>query len=138
MGPSPWSQHSNWFPWGSELPGQGQASDRNEFYRLLYTFGTICYDNFHMCIYATSSHILTCNIKKCYIDYFVCRPIYTYPHMINVTYYDTMVLIRKNYFCLQISEVVHQPWVYVHSFICHTDLVAIVTKRERERGYVHM
>ena len=34
LGPSPGSQHSHWFPWGSDLPGQGQASDRNEFYRL--------------------------------------------------------------------------------------------------------
>ena len=33
-------------PWGSDLPGQGQASDRNELCRLLYTFGTICQDSF--------------------------------------------------------------------------------------------
>ena len=56
--------------------------------------------------------------------------------MINVMYYDTMVLIRNNYFCHQISEVVHLPWVYVDSCICHTDLVAIVPMRERD--YVHM
>ena len=30
LGPSPGSQHSHWFPWGSDLPGQGQASDRNK------------------------------------------------------------------------------------------------------------
>ena len=37
----------------------------NELCRLLYTFGTIFCDSFHISIYATSSHILTCNIKKC-------------------------------------------------------------------------
>ena len=110
-------------PWGSDLPGQGQASDRNELCRLLYTFGTIFYDSFHICIYATSSHILTCNIKKCYMNYFLCRPIYAYPYMINLTYYDTMVLITNNYFSNQISELVHLPLVYVHSSICDTDLV---------------
>ena len=25
LGPSPWSQHSHWFPLGSDLPHQGQA-----------------------------------------------------------------------------------------------------------------
>ena len=104
LGPSPGSQHSHWFPWGSDLPGQGQASDRNELCRLLYTFGTIFYDSFHICIYTTSSHIPTCNIKKCCMDYFLCRPIYTYPYAINLMYYDTMVLIMKNYFSHHISE----------------------------------
>ena len=104
FGASPGSQHSHWFPWGSDIPGQGQASDRNELYRLLYTFGTIFCDSFHICIYATSSHILTCNIKKCYMDYFPCKPIYTYPYTMNLTYYDTMVLITKNYFSHHISE----------------------------------
>ena len=133
MGPSSGSQHSNWFPWGSDLPGQGQASERNEICRLLYTFGMIYHDNFHMCIYATSSHILTCNIKKCYMDYFLCRPVYTYPHMINLMYYDTMVLITNKYFSHQISELVHLPCIYVHFSICDTDLVAndLVTVRER-------
>ena len=110
-------------PLGSDLPGKGQASDRNELCWLLYTFGTICHNNFHLCIYATSSHILTCNIKKCYMDYFLCRPIYTYPYTIGLMYYDTMVLITKNYFSHQMSELVHLPWVYVHSSICDTDLV---------------
>ena len=103
IGPSTGSQHSHWFHWGSDLPGQGQASDRNELCRLLYTFGTIFHDSFHICIYATSSHILTCNIKKCYMDYFLCRPIYTCPYTINVTYYYRIVLIMKNYFSHQIS-----------------------------------
>ena len=98
------SHHSHWFPLGSDLPGQGQASDRNELCRLLYTFGTIFHDSLHICIYATSSHILTCNVKKCYTDYFLCRPIYTSPYTINLTYDDTMVLIMKNYFSHQTSE----------------------------------
>ena len=104
LGPSPGSKHSHWFPLGSDLPGQGQASDRNELCRLLYTFRTIFHDSFHICIYATSSHILRHNIKKCYMQYFLCRPIYTYPDTINMTYHDTMVLITKNYFSHQISE----------------------------------
>ena len=89
---------------GSDLPGQGQASDRNELCRPLYTFGTIFHDSLHICIYATSSQILTCNVKKCNIDDFLCRPIYTYSYTINLTYYDTMVLITKNYFSHQTSE----------------------------------
>ena len=44
------------------------------------------------------------NIQKCYMDYFLCRPIYTYPDTINMMYYNTMVLITKNYFSHQISE----------------------------------
>ena len=104
MGPYPGSQHFHWFPWGNDLPCQGQASDRNELCRLLYTFGTIFHDSFYIGIYATSSHILPCNIKKCYMDYFLCAPIYTYPYAMNLTYYDTMVLIMKNYFSHRISE----------------------------------
>ena len=123
MGPSPGSQHSHWFPWGSDLPGQSQASDRNELCRLLYTFGTIFCDSFHICIYATSSHILTHNIKKCYKYYFLCRPIYSYPYTINLMYYGTMVLITNSHFSHHISELVHLPWVNVHSSICDTDLV---------------
>ena len=91
-------------PWGSDLPGQGQASERNELCRPLYTFGTIFCNSFHICIYTTSSHILTHNIKKCYMDYFLCRPIYAYLYTISLTYYDTMVLIMKNYFSHHISE----------------------------------
>ena len=104
LGPSPGSQYSHWFPWGTYLLGQGQASNRNELCRLLYTFGTIFCDSFHICIYATSSHILTRNINKCYTDYFLCRPIYAYPHTINLMYYDIMVLITKNNFSHHISE----------------------------------
>ena len=87
---------------GNDLPGQGQASNRNEVRRLLYTFGTIFCDSFHICIHATSFHILAHSIKKCYMDYFLCRPIYAYPYTINLTYYVTIVLIMKNYFSHQI------------------------------------
>ena len=81
------------------------------------------FDSFHICIYATSSHILTCNIQKCYMDYFLCRPIYAYPYTINLMYYNTLIVIMNNYFSLQISELVHVPWVYVQSSICEIDLV---------------
>ena len=104
IGSHPGSQHSHWFPLGSDLPGQGQASDRNELCRLLYTFGTIFSDSLHICIYAASSHILTCNVKKCYTDCVLSRPIYTYPYTINLTFYDTMVLIMKNYFSHQTCQ----------------------------------
>ena len=79
--------------------------------------------SFHICIYTTSSHILTCNIKKCYTHYFLCRPIYAYAYTINLTYYNTLVVITNNYFSHQISELVNLPWVYVHSSICDIDLV---------------
>ena len=91
----------HWVPLGSDLTHQGQPSDRNELCRLLYTFGTIFSDSLHICIYAASSHILTCNVKKCYMDYVLSRPIYAYPYTINLMYYDTMVLIMKNYFSHQ-------------------------------------
>ena len=94
--PSPGSQHSHWFPLGSGLPDQGQTSDRNELCRVLYTLGTIFSDSLHICIYAASSHILTCNVKECYTDYVLSRPIYAYPYTINLIYYDTIVLIMKN------------------------------------------
>ena len=96
--------HSHWFPLGSDLPGQGQASDRNELCSLLYTFGTIFSDSLHICIYAALSHILTCNVKKCYLDYVLSRPIYAYPYTINLMYSDTVFLITKNYFSHQTSE----------------------------------
>ena len=51
LGPSPGSQHSDWLPLGSDLPDQGQASDRNELSGLLYTFGTIFSDSLYICIY---------------------------------------------------------------------------------------
>ena len=78
---------------------------------------------FNICIYTTPSHILTHNIQKCLMDYFLCRLIYTYPYTINLTYYDTLVVIMNNYFSHQISELVHAPWVYVQSCICDIDLV---------------
>ena len=52
IGPSPESQQSHWFPLGSDLPDQGQASDTNELYSQLYTFGTMFSDHLKFCIYA--------------------------------------------------------------------------------------
>ena len=101
LGTIPGSHHSHWFPLGSDLPSQCQASDRNELCRLLYTSGTIFSNSLHTCIYPPSSHILTGNVKKCYTDFVLSRPIYTYPYTINLTYYDTMVLITKKYFSHQ-------------------------------------
>ena len=43
--------------------------------------------------------------------------------MINVMYYDAMVLITNNYFSHQISDLVHLPLLNVHSSICDTDLM---------------
>ena len=51
LGPSLGSQHSDQFPLGSDLPDQGQASDRNELCSLLYTFGTTLSDGLHIYIY---------------------------------------------------------------------------------------
>ena len=45
-------QYSHWFPLGSDLPDQGQASDRNELYSFLYTFQTTFSDHLQFCIYA--------------------------------------------------------------------------------------
>ena len=46
LGPSPWSQHFHLFPFRSDLPDQGQASDKNELCSPLYTLalcsGTVC------------------------------------------------------------------------------------------------
>ena len=38
------------------------------------------------------------------MDYVLSRPIYAYPYTINLTYYDTMVLITKNYFSHQTGK----------------------------------
>ena len=54
-----------------------------------------------------SIHLITYSYmqcKECYTDYFLCRPIYAYPYTINLTYYDRMVLLTKNYFSHQTSE----------------------------------
>ena len=96
LGPSPGPQQSHWFLLGSDLPDQDQASDRNELCSLLYTFGTTFSNSLHICIYVAQSHILTHNVKKCCMDYVLSRPIYTYPYTINLTYYNTTVLLAKN------------------------------------------
>ena len=97
MGPSPGSQHSHWFPLGSHLPDQGQASDINEPCSWLYTFGTIFSDHLQFCIYTASSHTLACTVMKCYMDYVISRPIYKYASTINLMYYYSRVLLLQNY-----------------------------------------
>ena len=52
LGPSPGSQHSHWFPLGSDLPDQGQAIDTNELCSPLYTIGTIVRDCLHLITYS--------------------------------------------------------------------------------------
>ena len=51
IGPSPGSQQYHLSPLGSDLPDQGQASDTNELYSLLYTLGTTFSDCLQFCIY---------------------------------------------------------------------------------------
>ena len=104
MGPSPGFQHSHWLPLGSDLPDQGQASDTNEHCNLLYSFGTTFRDCLQFCIYAALSHILACIVEKCYMDYVISRPIYTYPATINLMFYYSKVLLSQNYFYHQKSE----------------------------------
>ena len=94
-GPYWGSHHSHWLNLRSDLPDQGWSSDRNELCRLLYTFGTAFSDSLHI-IYTAKSHILTCNVKKCYMDYHLSWPIYAYPYTINLMYYNTMVLLAQN------------------------------------------
>ena len=48
--PSPGSQHSHWFPLGSDLPVQGKASYTNKLCSLLNTFGTMFRDHLQFCI----------------------------------------------------------------------------------------
>ena len=53
LGPSPGSQHSQWFPLGGDLPYQSQASDTNELCSLLYTTDTTFRDCLQFCIHVT-------------------------------------------------------------------------------------
>ena len=102
LSPNPQSQHSHWFPLGSDLPDQGQASDTNELYSPLYTFGTMFIDHLQFCLYDALSHILAHNVEKCYTDYVLSRPIYTYPSTINLMHHYTKELLLRNYFYLYI------------------------------------
>ena len=104
IGPQSSVQHSYWFPLGSDLPDQGQASDTNELCSILYTFGTTFRDHLQFYIYAASSHILAHTVEKCYTDYDISRPIYTYPSTINLMYHYSKVLLLWNYFYHQKSE----------------------------------
>ena len=53
LGLSTGSQHSHWFPLGSDLPDQGQTSDTNELCSPLCTVGTTFRDYLQFCIYVT-------------------------------------------------------------------------------------
>ena len=85
-------------PWRSDLPDQGQASDTKELCSPLYTVGTTYRDHLQFSIYITLSYILAPNVEKCYEDYFLSRPIYTYPSTINLVYHYNQVLLSRNYF----------------------------------------
>ena len=85
LSPSPGSQHSHWFPLGSDLPGQAKQVTKMSSAGY-YIHLELYFVSLHICIYATSSHILTHNVKKCYTDYFLCRPIYASPYTINLMY----------------------------------------------------
>ena len=105
LGPSPGSQYSHWFPWGNDLPGQGQASDRNELCRLLNIFGTIFCDSLHISTYL--HHPITYFYMQCkemLYGLFSLQTNFASPYTINLMYYDTMVLITKNYLSHQTSE----------------------------------
>ena len=52
--------------------------------------------------------------------YFLCRPNYAYPYTTNLTYNDTMVLITKNYFSHQTSE------LGTSYCKCQADLIAVL------------
>ena len=129
MGPNPGFQSSHWFPLRSHLLHQGQArtpvegpitptgfpwgvtylAKAKQVKEMSSAGNYIHLELYFVTVYTFVSvlphqHILTCHVKKCYTDYFLCRPIYTYPHTINLTYYDTIVLITKNSFSHQTSE----------------------------------
>ena len=62
LGPSSESQHSNWFPLGSDLPDHSQASDTNELCSPLYTVGTTYRD----CLqFLYLHHLITYSCTKC-------------------------------------------------------------------------
>ena len=89
------------FPWEATYLAQAKQVTEMSSAGYYIHFKLYFSGSLHICICAASSHILTCNVKKCYMDYVLSRPIYTYPNAINLTYYDTMVLITKNYFSHQ-------------------------------------
>ena len=82
------------------------GSDKNELYSPLYTFETT-FRFRTICGFVSTSpnHIfLHKNVEKCYTDYFLSRPIYSYPSTVNLMYYYTKVLLLRNYFYHHKSE----------------------------------
>ena len=60
------------------------------------------------------------------MDYVLSRPIYTYPYTINLMYYDGMVLLAKNSFSHEKSEMLwEKAEVSLTKRItkCHDDLM---------------
>ena len=92
-------------PWGvtylTKARQVTEMSSAGYYIHLALYFVTVCT---FVSTLPPESHILTCNVKKCYTDYVLSRPIYTYRYTINLTYYDTMVLLVKNYFSHQTYE----------------------------------
>ena len=117
LGPSPGSQHSHWFPLRSDLPhkGQARAPVKGPITPTGFPWGMTYLTKarqvtemssagyyMHLALYLVT--VLTCNVKKCYMDYVLSRPIHVYPYTINLTYYYTMVLFACNYFSHQTSQ----------------------------------
>ena len=78
-----------------------QMSSSAHYMTLALLSGTIC------CFVSMStySYILAQNVEKCYRDYLLSRPIYSYPSNVNLMYYYTNVLLLRNYFSNHTSEV---------------------------------
>ena len=103
LGPTPGCHHNHWFPLGSDLAKAKQVTEMSSadyYIHLELYLVTVC----TFVSMLPSPHILTHNVKKCYMDYILCRPIYAYTYTINLMYYNTMVLIMENYFPHQTSE----------------------------------
>ena len=138
LGPSPESHHSHWFPMGSDLPEQGQASDTNELCSLLYTFGTMFRDCWQFCIYAASSHILAYTREKCYTDCYLQTNLHiSFHHQSDVslqqgTTFMELLLSPKSEMLWKMSE---KGTSELRS--SRPNLVPVLATRcLRERGYI--
>ena len=108
LGPSPGSQHSHWFPLGSDLPHQGQA--RAPFQGPITSTGLpwgVTYLAKAKQVTEMSSAVYYIHLELYLVT--VCTfvsmlPIYAYPYTNNLMYYNAMVLIMKNYFSHKTSE----------------------------------
>ena len=140
LGPSPGSQHSHWFPWGSDLPSKakqvtemrsaGYYIDLELYFVVVFTF--VSMPPHHIFLHAILRNIIQTIFSA---DQFM--------HILTLwilMYYDTLVVIMNNYFSHQISELVERERDYVHiwngkmvlaldmrfhisQYICNSDLV---------------